>query len=226
MTARAMSPAVVTVWSDISCPWACLAVHRLWTARERLGLVDQVTFDHRVFALEVVNEKPTPRLVNDAEIPVIGGLAPDAGWQVWSADAWTFPVTVLPAMEAVQAAKAESLEASARLDRALRNALFGESRCISLRHVIVDVAKQCGVDSTAIAAALDEGTSRGAVMAQHREAIDGPVRGSPHLFLPDGTDVHNPGITMHWAGPKRGGFPVVDHDDPTVYDDLLQRAAN
>jgi hypothetical protein len=53
---------------------------------------------------------------------------------------------------------------------------------------------------------------------------DSGIQGSPHLFLPDGTDVHNPGVTMHWVGPKPGGFPVVDAHDPSVYEDLLTRA--
>jgi hypothetical protein len=29
---------------------------------------------------------------------------------------------------------------------------------------------------------------------------------------------------MHWEGEKPGGFPVVDRDDPSVYDDLLRGA--
>lgn len=30
---------------------------------------------------------------------------------------------------------------------------------------------------------------------------------------------------MHWEGDKPGGFPVVDAGDPSVYDDLVRRAA-
>jgi len=51
------------------------------------------------------------------------------------------------------------------------------------------------------------------------------VKGSPHLFLPDGTDAHNPGIRMRWQGPSGRGFPVVESDTAEVYDDLLHRAA-
>ena len=52
------------------------------------------------------------------------------------------------------------------------------------------------------------------------------VKGSPHLFLPDGSDAHNPGITMHWVGEHGKGFPVVDEDDPAVYKGLLEVAAS
>lgn len=89
--------------------------------------------------------------------------------------------TTMPALEAVQAAKEQSLSAGEQLGRAL--------------------------------------------IDQMGEARDGPVKGSPHLFCPDGTDAHNPGIEMHWEGEHGVGFPVIDRDDPSVYDDLLKRAA-
>jgi hypothetical protein len=30
---------------------------------------------------------------------------------------------------------------------------------------------------------------------------------------------------VHWEGLWAAGYPVVDADDPSVYDDLLRRAA-
>jgi hypothetical protein len=30
---------------------------------------------------------------------------------------------------------------------------------------------------------------------------------------------------VHWEGPWAAGYPIVDADDPSVYDDLLHRAA-
>ncbi len=60
------------------------------------------------------------------------------------------------------------------------------------------------------------------MMADYRAHAD-EVQGSPHFFLADGSDVHNPGIELHWAD---AGYPVVDADDPDVYEDLLRRAAD
>src|SRR5947209_13791354 len=154
-----VAPGTIVVFSDVGCPWAHLAVYRLLTARERLGLGDAVRPDHRAFPLEIFNRRPTPRRVVSAEVPVVGGLDPKAGWQVWQEDLSTWPVTTLPALEAVQAAKEQGLAASERLDRALRVAFFGQSRCISMRHVILEVADGCGVDADALAAALDDGRS-------------------------------------------------------------------
>ncbi len=51
------------------------------------------------------------------------------------------------------------------------------------------------------------------------------MKGSPHLFPSDGTDAHNPGIRMHWEAEPGRGFPVIDADDPSVYDSLVTTAA-
>ncbi|MDQ4068263.1 MAG: hypothetical protein M3203_02100 [Actinomycetota bacterium] len=222
-----VAPGTIVVYGDLGCPWAHLAVHRLLATRAALGLDDRVVLDHRAFILEMANDEPTPRRILDAEIPVLGALDPGAGWQMWQGDEWAWPVTMLPALEAVEAAKEQGLRASEQLDRALRVAFFGESRCISMRHVILDVARRGPeVDGDALADALDDGSARRAVVDQHRLAMgsDG-VKGSPHVFLPDGTDVHNPGIEMRWEGEHGRGFPVVTKDDPSIYGDLLVRAA-
>jgi hypothetical protein len=49
--------------------------------------------------------------------------------------------------------------------------------------------------------------------------------GQPQLFFADGYDMHNPGIQLHWVGEAGTGFPVVDSDDPSVFGDLVRRAA-
>jgi hypothetical protein len=64
------------------------------------------------------------------------------------------------------------------------------------------------------------------VIEQRDEAERIGVKGSPHVYLPDGTDVANPGVDKHWEGEEGEGFVVVDNYDPTVYDDLIKRAAS
>ena len=213
------------VWSDIACPWATVAMHRLHTTRTQLGLDGHVSIDHRAFALELVNGRCTPRRILAAETPVAGALAPEFGWQMWQAPEAEWPVTTLPALEAVQAAKEQGLDASAALDLALRKALFAESRCVSMRHVVLDVGAMVpSLDVDALTKALDDGRARGAVIEHWRAAEEWSVSGSPHLFFADGSSVANPGITMHWQGEHGRGFPVVDADDPSIYEDLLRRA--
>ena len=216
----------IAVYSDIACPWAHLSVYRLQTARRKLGLDGAVRLDHRCFPLEVFNERATPKRTLEAEIPVAGGLQPDAGWHMWKRRDSDWPITTLLPMEAVQAVKAQSLEASETLDRALRVGLFDQSRTISLRHVIIEIAGECdGIDVDALTEAIDDGRSRRSLFDHKAVGEKEGVKGSPHLFLPDGSDAHNPGITMHWEGGS-GGFPVIESDDPEIYDDIVRRAAS
>ncbi|HEY6608283.1 MAG TPA: hypothetical protein VI277_03715, partial [Candidatus Limnocylindria bacterium] len=179
---RLPAPGTLAVWSDLGCPWSHAVLWRLHDARRRLGLEDVVRFDHHVFPLELFNSEPTPRGLRDAEWPVAAELAPRAGWQAWSAPAHTWPVTMLPPMEAVQAAKLQSLEASDELDRGLRRALWGESRCISLRHVILEVAAACEtVELGTLAEALDDGRARRSLFDDWAIARTEQVAGSAHV---------------------------------------------
>ena len=213
------------VFADLGCPWAHVAVRRLWAARDEAGLAERLRFDIRAFPLELVNERSTPfTAVARLEAPVLCELEPDAGWEPWSAPESTWPVTMLPAMEAVEAAKEQGLEASEHLDVELRRAFFGASRCISLRSVILDVAAGCGrVDADALGEALDDGRARRSLLDGYWSVADS-VKGSPHVFLADGTDEHNPGIALHWEGEKGAKRLVIDRDERFVYDDLMRRA--
>jgi predicted DsbA family dithiol-disulfide isomerase len=210
----------VVFWSDVGCPWATLAAWRWHEACGRAGV--DVPLDHRSFPLELLNRRPTPKLVLDAEVPVVGTLAPGFGFRVWSAPAHEWPVTTLPAVAAVQAAKAQSLALSTALDLALRRALFADSRCISMRHVVLDVAATVdGLDVDA----LDLCAGEQIVVDDLAVARTDAVQGSPHVFV-HGEGVHNPGIELRWEGkPGEGGYPVVDVDEPSIWDALVSRAA-
>jgi len=62
-------------------------------------------------------------------------------------------------------------------------------------------------------------------MDDHAVAVTDAVQGSPHLFLPDGTDVHNPGIEVRWEGPWASGYPIAKVTDPAWPEKLLRAAA-
>lgn len=217
------TPGVVTVWSDIGCPWATLACHVLHDAAATSGTA--LVIDHRAFPLERFNARPTPKPILDTEMVAIVGLNPELGWRSWSAPDWTYPVTTLPALCAVQAAKQSAvggLAASTQLDAALRHAWYVEGRCVSLEATILDVAEGCDqLDGAALAAALATGSGRRAVEAQWDGARSRWVRGSPHLFV-NGLSLHNPGATYHWTGPAaEGGVPRLDAYSATWAADVL-----
>jgi len=50
----------------------------------------------------------------------MASLEPNAGWQLWQDKDWLYPSTTLPALEAIQAAKEQGLDASARLESIAR----------------------------------------------------------------------------------------------------------
>jgi predicted DsbA family dithiol-disulfide isomerase len=219
------APGTLVVWSDVGCPWAHVAVHRLRAARERLGLDGAVHLDHRAFPLEVLNSNARPKRILDAEVPVAGGLEPAAGWSVWQRpDEWA--VSVLLALEAVQAAREQGPAAHEELDHALRVALFRDSRNIGMWHEVLAVAREVPeVDAEALEAALVEGRARPLLHKQCEAARTDAIQGSPHVFAPDGTNAYNPGVQTTMSGPWGTGFPIVEKDDPAVYEDLLRRAA-
>lgn len=218
----------IVMFSDIGCPWASLAVHRLRRRRAELGL-DKAVVDHRCFPLELINRQVTPKTIVDSEVAVVGSHEPSLGWQPWLQPERAYPGTTLLAMEAVQAAKADEvggLRASEQLDAALRHAWYAESRTIHLYAEILDVAQSCdAVDAKALDAALSRGAGRAEVFADWRRFEDVGVQGSPHLYLADGYNVHNPGITLTWTAGKFPGLPVIKDDKPAVYDEILRRAA-
>src|SRR6185369_9718649 len=91
---------MVDIWSDIHCPWALIAVHRLRTARDRLGLDD--VFVPRAWPLEWVNGRGTPRGIVTTETAALAGHEPEL-FNAYRTDSW--PSTFLPAFELVAAAR-------------------------------------------------------------------------------------------------------------------------
>jgi predicted DsbA family dithiol-disulfide isomerase len=219
----AVAPGTIVVFSDIACPFAHVLLHRLRAARNRLGLDDRVHIDHHAFPIELLNRSPGTRHGSDSEIPALGAIEPGAGWQLWQGPDYHYPSTVLPAFEAVQAAKHQSLAASEALDTAIRHAFWRHSRPVHLHHELLDIARTVDrVDAERLEHDLTHGTARRAVFDDAAIAASDTVAMSPHVFLPDGTNMPNPGITVHWHGEWARGFPVVTHHDPAIGEQLLQ----
>lgn len=221
------TPGALVLFSDVACPWATVMVLRLRAARAELGLASSVPVIHLAHPLELLYEHPISRRVLDAEIPVCASVTPDFGWSLWQGRLDEYPVSSLLAVEAVQAARRQSEAAAEELDLALRRALFARSRCISLRHEILAVTRNCpALDVDRLASDLDQGTSRAAVSRQATGARSVATVCTGYLVLPEGTGWCNAGITTSWVGPPLpGGVPIVQHDDPGIYRELVKRAA-
>lgn len=209
----------LVVVSDIACPWAHIAVHRIGRELRSRGLDDELPLDHRAFPLELVDGHPTSKEALDPVIEIGMRIEPDAGW-ARPDDPWTFPVTTLPALEAVQAAKAQGPGLSAELDRMLRHAVFAEWRCVSVFPVVLDIAARVdGLDVDVLHEELRTGRPR-AELWNDLDRLAAEVPGSPTFVLPDGSVEFNPGIELEWHGDE----PVVTRDDPSAIADLVTRA--
>ncbi|NMI01001.1 dithiol-disulfide isomerase [Pseudonocardia sp. K10HN5] len=201
----------VTVWSDIGCPWATLALAILRRRADQRG--QALLIDHRAFPLELFNRRPTPKPIVDAEVVAIAGCRPELGWKPWTAPDHTYAVTTLPAMEAVQACKDPEiggLRGSDEFDSALRKAFYVDGRCISVHAVILDVAQRCEhVDADRLESALAQGIGRRDVFDQWRIAQRPEIEGSPQIFTAYGA-FHNPGAAYHWTAAPPAGFPRLE----------------
>jgi predicted DsbA family dithiol-disulfide isomerase len=213
----------IVVYSDVGCPWANVAVERLSRTLLDKGLDREIGIDHRAFPLELMNDRPIPSDVLNAEIPTLRELEPSAPWPDGPGP-WRFTTSTIVALEAVQAAKEQGVEASVRLDRAFRRAVFHDLAQLEAPEHVIEIAREVdGIDVDALEEALRAGRGRAEVHRHAAESKTDLVAGSPTLVLPDGSAHHNPGISMHWED-RPGERLVIDSDDPDVYTGLVERS--
>ncbi|MGH3166079.1 MAG: DsbA family oxidoreductase, partial [Trebonia sp.] len=187
-------PVIVDVWSDIHCPWALVALHRLRAARQAHEL--NVIFTPRAWPLEWVNNRGTPRDILTAETAVLATHEPDL-FSAYTNPSW--PSTLLPAFELVAAAnRRHGARMAEAVDYALRLAFFRDGVDVSieagLRQALTATAGS-GVATHAeeLMAEWMESNVRADVAADYRRSKSLPIQGSPQIFWPDGTTTHNPG---------------------------------
>ncbi len=209
----------VEVWSDIHCPWALIAVHRLRLARERLAA--DVVFVPRAWPLEWVNRRGTPRDIVSVEVAALASHEPDL-FNRYSEASW--PSTFLPAFEMVAAAnRVGGPDLAEHVDYALRIAFFRDSVDVSieagLQHSLDLVLEhRAACDTAAVMRVWRTGGVRADVVRDFEESRRTTICGSPQICWPDGSSVHNPGMTdHHW----RGGLLRINSVDPGEPERLL-----
>jgi predicted DsbA family dithiol-disulfide isomerase len=209
----------VTIWSDIHCPWATTAIHRLRTARDRER--PDVAFDQRPWPLELTNRRGTPRKIVAQETAVLAGHEPDL-FAAYDNDSW--PSTFLPAFELVAAARrVHGVRAAEDVDYALRLAFFRDAIDVSIRagleQALEMLAKDSDLDRDAVLACWDSGRPRADVLADYERSKSLPIEGSPQVFWPDGSTTHNPGMSgVEFVR----GIPRIGSSDPEEPGRLLR----
>ncbi len=208
----------VTIWSDLTCPWAYVACVRLHRMRNHLG-ADVVDLEFRALPTELLSEGGQARSQPEAVAEIVA-LA-QREHTMFSHFDGRWPRSTVVAWEAQKWAYGLSQETGEQFDLALRRAVFLHSHDISEIDEIAKVAHNEGLDGPALMAALEAHTHRDAVMADVAEAERLDITDPPVIVLPDGTMHSNPGVTVEWSR----GIPLILEDHPSVYEDIIMAGA-
>ncbi len=187
------APIPIAMYADLACPYAYVSACRLRKLRNEYR--GTIVIEHKSLALEYVNREPTPKAVLELELPVLVQEEPGIPYQPWQRPESEWPVTMWPAFEAVKCAERQSLALADELDWAIRVAFFAQSRCISLRHVLFELARQVGLEMERWAFDFDRGVTKYQVLEEAQEGWGRlHVEGSPTFVLPSGKQISNVGL--------------------------------
>lgn len=183
----------IAMYADLACPYAYVTAYRVRKLRNAYR--GTIVIEHKCLPLEYVNKEPTPKPLLERELPLLTREEPDIPYQPWQRPDSEWPVTMWPAFEAVKCAERQSLALADELDWAIRVAFFAESRCISLRHVLLELAQQVGLDEQRFADDFDRGVTKYQVLQESQEGWERlRVEGSPTFVLPSRKQISNVGL--------------------------------
>ncbi|HEX6122504.1 MAG TPA: hypothetical protein VFY89_05060 [Ktedonobacterales bacterium] len=181
----------IAMYADLACPYAYIAAYRLRALRDEYQ--GRVVIEHKSLALEYVNRQPTPKRVLESEVPFLMLAEPALPWEPWHAPLAEWPVTLWPAFEAVKCAERQSAALADDLDWAIRTAFFAESRCVSMRHVLFELAEGVGLAMDRFARDFDSGETKALVVEEARAGWERlKVAGSPTFVLASGRQISSP----------------------------------
>ncbi len=204
---------MITIWSDIHCPWAYVAVLRLHRMRDHLGA--DLVFDLRSYSRELADGAEISAETAKREVVALAQLEPTA-FSALQSEAW--PTSNLAAFEAQKWGFSQGQDIGESFDLALRRAVFLHGHNLGARSQLLAVAELEGLMADQLGAALDDGRFRKPVTADFDEARTHEITGSPEIVMADGTSHHNPGITYR----TERGIPIIVSDHPSVYEELIQ----
>jgi predicted DsbA family dithiol-disulfide isomerase len=207
------------MYADLACPFAYV-VHGYWR-RLRAEYDGRIQLCHRSLALEYVNREPTPKSTLDVELPLVLVDEPELPYAPWQEAASHWPVTIWPAFEAVACATQQSVMAADDLAWAIRVAFFGQGECISMRHVLLQLAEQTDLDLKQFTDDFDTGRYKQRVIDEARQGWETlSVPGSPTWLLPSGEVVADFGLPEVEADDRkrpRIGKPGVERTERLAF---------
>lgn len=126
----------------------------------------------------------------DSEIWLAALQEPEAEFKPFG-EAW--PTTTLPAFEAAWCAARQGEQVGRDFDLRIRRAFFAEGRDIGQRSVMLELAREAGLDMEHFTRVFNTGDALAAVLEDGRLGKETlKVRGVPTIMLDDGTKLRHP----------------------------------
>ncbi len=151
----------------------------------------RVKVRERAFPLEVFANDPPNREVLEQEKWLAALQEPSAEFQPYQGA--EYPTTTLPAFDAAWCAFQQGEQLGHDYDLRLRKAFFAQSRNISKREVLIEIARETGLDIPRFTQLFDSGIARKYVLEEGQLGRDQyRVHGTPTLMLADGTKLRHP----------------------------------
>jgi predicted DsbA family dithiol-disulfide isomerase len=168
--------AEITVFSDVSCPFAYVGFTRILALRDAIGPAAP-PLRARAWPLEIVNGEP---LAGPALVPKVEALRRDVAPDLFTGfDPERFPRTTLHALAAEHAAFRVGTAVGMAFSLAIRRLLFEEGADVGDPDVVARL-----LDAHALPRVRTE--DRQAVDRDYAEGVERGVVGSPHFFTPSG----------------------------------------
>lgn len=144
----------------------------------------------RAYPLVVYGGGPPDRQIMEAEIWLAALQEPDAVFKPLSED---WPTTTLPAFDAAWSAAQQGEQIGRDFDLRIRQAFFAEGRNIGKPEVLLELAREAGLDLAHFTRSINSGAARAAVLAEGKLGKEQfNVRGTPTLMVSDGTKLRHP----------------------------------
>jgi predicted DsbA family dithiol-disulfide isomerase len=151
----------------------------------------RVKLRERAFPLETYGSGPPNRKELELEMWLAALQEPEARFKPFARMDW--PTTTLPAFEAAWCAFQQGEEAGRKLDLLIRRSFFAEGRNIGRQDVMLDLAREAGLDMDHFTHLLESGEGRTAVLTEGRLGKEMyNVHGTPTIMLADGTKLRHP----------------------------------
>src|ERR1051326_1126499 len=150
-------------WAEYYCPWCYIAAVRLHKIMPEYQ--GRVRVRQRAFPLEVFGGGPPNRKDLELEIWLAALQEPEAEFKPFKED---WPTTTLPAFEAAWSAFQQGEAIGHDFDLHIRKAFFAEGRNIGSREVMLELAREEGLDMDHFTRLSNSGEARNAVLEEGR----------------------------------------------------------